>query len=404
MDTLRADRIGAYGYSAARTPALDELAAASLRFERAYAHSSMTLPSVASLLTGQLPAQHGVYANLGQLPDGVPTLATRLRGEGFATAAFVGTYALRPQRGLSRGFDRYTEEYFSAERVRAHPENPGELLTDQAIVWLRARDPVQRWFVWIHYQEPHGPYTPPHFVEPSGRGEEDLVLPLSRSQSGRGAIPRYQWLGHGRLAEYRARYDGEIAEVDHQLGRLLGALQAEGRLEESALIFTADHGEAFGEEGVFCAHGEGLGEALLRVPLLLRVPGEPGGVRRDVVRLVDVLPTALELLGLEAEPLPGESLLREVGDRQVVAQIDAFSGRWRSVREGDFKLVQEVSGRSVLSDLSAGEETPLGQEDERHRRLEDRLRRLAPWPPRIRERPQLSADERRALRALGYAD
>jgi arylsulfatase len=400
VDTLRADRLGAYGHARARTPAVDALAAASIRFERAYAHSSMTLPSMASLFTGQLPSSHGTFSNFGKLSAELPTLASRLSQAGFSSAAFVGSYALRPVRGLDRGFGRYTRQYGSRELVRELPENLAGELTDEAIAWLEARAPSERLFLWVHYQEPHGPYTPERFDPPVDDGR---VLPRSQSNSGQGAIPRYQWLGHGRSAEYEARYDGEVAEMDRQLGRLLDALRERGLFEESVVVFTADHGEAFGEDDLHFAHGEGLGEALLRVPLLLHVPGERAAVRGDAVRLIDVAPTALELLGLAAPELPGESLLRDVGDRPVVAQLVRADRRWRSILGSGFSLVEgsEPAGFEPLAQDAAAA-APAERARERQR-LAGELERLAPWPGRQGQEP-LSAEERSALEALGYVD
>jgi arylsulfatase len=400
VDTLRADRLGAYGWERARTPAIDALAAVSIRFDRAYAHSSMTLPSVASLFTGQLVSRHHIFSNFGMLSEDLPTLASRLSQAGFSSAAFVGSYALRPARRLDRGFARYTRRYASREHVRAQPENLAGPLTDAAIAWLAQRAPGERLFLWMHYQEPHGPYTPERFEPPV---DDERVLPRGPTNSGQGAIPRYQWLGHGRAAEYEARYDGEVAEVDRQLGRLLDALRERGLFEESLVVFTADHGEAFGEEGLHFAHGEGLGEALLRVPLLLHVPGEPAAVRGDAVRLIDVAPTALALLGLPAPDLPGESLLRDVGDRPLVAQVVRADRRWRSIRGSGFSLV-EGSGPAGFEPLAADAAALADPERARAReRLSGELERLAPWPGRQTQEP-LSAEERRALEALGYVD
>ncbi|UCE86950.1 MAG: sulfatase, partial [Deltaproteobacteria bacterium] len=401
VDTLRADRLGAYGYGAARTPELDALSDRSIRFERAYAHSSMTLPSIATLLTGRLPAEHGVEKNGIRLNDRWPTLATRLREAGFATAGFIGNFTLRPANNLSRGFDRYTRDYGGRESNRGTPENLGATLNEQAIAWLDARDRSRPFFLWIHYQEPHGPYTPSSYDEVAA-AEPGVVLAQSPSQSGRGAIPRYQWLGHGRLSEYSARYDGEVSDVDLHLGRLVRALEERGLLEDTLLVFTADHGEAFGEENLYAAHGEGLGEALLRVPLLLRVPGVEPAVRRDVVRLLDVAPTVLELLRVEAPDLPGESLLRASGDRPVVAQVRSVGARWRSARDGDFRLVESKSGRMELTRLR-GEASP--EEEQRARdSLAALLERDAPWIAETTPTRPLTSAEREALQALGYLD
>jgi arylsulfatase A-like enzyme len=392
VDTLRADRVGAYGYARAGTPALDALARESLLFERAFSHASITFPSVASLLTGRLPAQHGVFGNGGSLPEGLPTLGTLFRAAGFRTAAFIGNYALRPSRRLDRGFEQYTHEYTSFEGVREeHPENRAALLTDQAIAWLAERRPEERLFLWVHYQEPHGPYEPPDFEPPlDGQG---LELPESATNSGFRAIPRYQWLGHGRLAEYEARYDGEIRETDRQLARLLAALRARSVLEEGALLFTADHGEAFGEDEIYCAHAANLGDALLHVPLLLRLPGRAAERRADRVRLCDVVPTVAELFDLAAGELPGRSLLADLGDRHVVSQIGRDpSSRWRSLRIG--------AGELVEWDEHGQRKRGLAAED--LARAAQLLDALAPWPEDGAD--DVTEEERRLLKALGYGD
>lgn len=394
VDTLRADRLGAYGYAEAATPNIDALAREALRFDRAYAHSSMTLPSIASLLTGVLPAEHGIYSNHGALKAETRTLAERVHEADFDTAAFIGSFALRPNRRLSRGFDRYTRDFADEEAVRKHPENHARRLTDEAIAWLDRRDPAGRFLLWIHYQEPHGPYTPPTFRPAPAGGP---VLPRSESVSGRGAIPSYQWLGHGRLAEYEARYDGEIAEVDRQLGRLLQDLRKRALLDRSVVAFTADHGEAFGEDDLYCAHSEGLDETLLRVPLLLRAPGVDAGVRSDVVRLVDLAPTLLSLLGLDAQELPGRSLLAPAGDRPVVAQLVRRGERWRSLRDRGFELRESGTGARITP-LAVGETAAPAEVGALHAELE----RLAPWPTLV---PVItSPEEADALRAMGYVE
>jgi arylsulfatase len=392
VDTLRADRIGAYGYPSAATPQIDALAADSIRFDAAFAHSSMTAPSIASLITGRLPRSHGVVDNQRNLPEGLPTLASILQRAGFATGAFIGNYTLRRSKGFQRGFSTVTRGFRAREIVRQHPENLAASLTDRAIAWLDSRDAEQRIFLWVHYQEPHGPYTPPDFRAPETPGSS---LPRNDTNSGRGGIPKYQWLGHGHSAEYLARYDGEVAEVDRQLGRLLSHLESTGILDESVLVFTADHGEAFGEDDLWFAHGEGLGEVLLRVPLLLRIPGLAPEVRQDVVRLVDVLPTLVESLGGVAPDSDGRSLLDRSGERAVVAQVVD----WRSYRVGELELLQQ--GESAPQLVRAGDLDDQAQ----GRALGELSAKLAEMSS-IPEAPpdSLSAEERNALRALGYVD
>ncbi len=404
VDTLRADRIGAYGYEAAKTPVIDALASESIRFEHAYSHASSTKPAVASLLTGRLAEEHGVYHNQGKLNPEVRTLAEQLSDNGFESAAFIGNFVLRRGYGLERGFTNYTDEFVSMELKRPMPENPAGLLVEDALAWVAAQPPDRRLFLWLHFLEPHGPYTPPDFERPPKIAGE-TELPESRSQSGHGAIPRYQWLGHGRLSEYRLRYDGEIAGVDRQLGTLLQGLRENGVLEDSALVFTADHGEAFGENDLYCAHGEGLDDVLLRVPLLLRLPGRPSAVRSDRVRQIDVMPTLLEVLGIESPELPGETVLRDRGDRRLVSQTVNFRQRraWRGLRDDGFEIVEEQGGASVIRRTTSD---PLAREKSIPTEVQDRmtaeLERESGWREigAVRLRPK----EKKALRALGYVE
>lgn len=401
VDTLRADRIGAYGYAESSTANLDALAAESVRFERAYSHSSKTVPSVASLVTGHLPGKHGIFDNGGRLPTELPTLALRLQADGFDTAAFIGSYALRPSRGFDRGFNYFTTEYGATEKVRSHPENLAGPLTDDAIEWISGRNPDRQLFLWVHYQEPHGAYTPPSFIAPGDR-DDGLVLQMNDTNSGKGGIPKYQWLGHGRLSEYEARYDGEISEFDRHLGRLLQALSDLGILDQSVLVLTADHGEAFGEEGIYCGHGEGLGEVLLHVPMLLRLPDKVAAVRGDRVRLIDVSRTFLEVLKIDAKGFQGSSLLNEIGDRPLAAQVHRDGRHWRSYLDGEYEMRQVSGGRPILH---GNPELPKESADSIVRQLQVSLRAAAPWPnARDVKMESLSAEEKEALRAMGYIE
>ncbi len=399
IDSLRTDRLGVYGYTEASTPHFDALSDESIRFNNGFSHSSTTFPSISTLFSGRPPADHGIFNNGGEFPKRLPTLATLLHEADFETAAFVGSYALRPNRELDRGFDSYTQEFLTTEAVRPHPENHAGSLTDEAIAWLASRDPTHRLFLWIHYQEPHGAYTPPSFREPA-EDDDGLVLEPSPTNSGKGAIPKYQWLGHGRLSEYEARYDGEITEFDRHLGRLVDTLETTGILDRSIVVLTADHGEAFGEEDLYCAHSEGLNEVLLRVPLLVRIPGHPPEVRTDTVRLIDVPRTILETLSIDANVFQGHNLLQMIGDRPVVAQVTHRGRHFRSYRNGDYELRQASGERPKLH-----ARTGLSAEgnDAVFVRMERDLRKLAPWPMQLEQEP-LSQEERDALRAMGYLD
>ena len=320
VDTLRADRIGAYGSDRGLTPNIDALARESRVFTAAYAPTSHTLPSVSALLTGLYPQQVGIRNNESTLPDSVPTLAKVFRARGWRTEAVVSNWVLREDAGLAAGFDRYDDSMPQLEATRPLPERIAADTTDAALDALArcTRDSDVECFLWVHYQDPHGPYTPPEgrrarYLErereaPDGR----RLLPVLTGPFGVGGIPSYQYFeGEREVAFYRAGYDAEIAYLDEEVGRLLAALPERDLASRSVVVFTADHGEALGEGDYWFAHGEFLSEVLVRVPLLIRVPGAPPSERSDVVSLVDLYPTLLGLFfGTTPDPrAPGRHLL-----------------------------------------------------------------------------------------------
>lgn len=284
IDTLRADRLGYTGWTAASTPALDELAASGVIFEDAVASAPVTLPAHATILTGLYPPAHGSLNN-GRypLPPDVPTLAGMLRERGYETGAVVASFMLHRKYGLARDFDDY-DDRFRALRSKdvVHLERPAEVVTDRALDWLRGRSGESPFFLWVHYYDPHAPYeAPPPF------GARFATSP----------------------------YDGEIAYTDQEVGRLLAGLGEIGANERTLVVFTADHGEALGDGGEK-THGILLRDSTLRVPLVLAAPGMlPSGRRvSGVVSQADIVPTVLELVGGSAPPdLDGESLLGMIG-------------------------------------------------------------------------------------------
>ena len=288
VDTLRADALGCYGRSDARTPWIDRIAADGVRFETARAHNVVTLPSHANLLSGQYPLRHGVRDNTGfRFPAERATLATILREKGWRTGAFVSAFPLDSRFGLDRGFEVYDDRLGGTDTSAfAMPERPGTETVRAALRWI---DSVrgQRWLAFVHLYEPHFPYEPPAALA-----------------SSLGAAP----------------YQGEVAAADAALAPLLEPLLAAAGTGRMLVVFTSDHGESLGEHGEV-THGIFAYEATLRVPLLLRAPGLlPAEVVRTPVRHVDVLPTVLDLLGLEApHDLPGRSLLPLVAGQDDAA-------------------------------------------------------------------------------------
>lgn len=313
IDTLRADSVGAYGATAARTPALDGLARDGVRFEHAWATAPITLPSHASLFTGRYPPAHGARHNGMMLNTAIPTLAETLSAAGFDTAAFVSAFPLDKRFGLARGFALYDDQLPRTDQGLVLNERPGSATVDRALAWLRSRG-ESRLFLWVHLFEPHAPY--------------------GNSSAG------------GSLAE---RYASEVTAADAEVGRLLAGLG--DRAAETLVIAAADHGEAFGEHGEQ-GHSIFVYDTTLRVPLLLRGPGVPRGVvAPDEVSLADVVPTVTALLGLPPGPVgEGISLIPAIkGDRLPRRALYAesfapfFDFGWaglRSVRDDGWKYIE----------------------------------------------------------------
>jgi choline-sulfatase len=324
IDTLRADRVGAYGWRAARTPAIDALAARGVRAERAYATAPITLPSHASLLTGVYPARHGARHNGMRMKASVPTLAEMLRARGFATGAFVAAFPLDRRFGLDRGFDVYGDTLPRGADGRPRNERSGQAVVDEALAWVaKTSAPGGRpLFLWVHLFEPHAPY------------EADASMGVGgHSVVGRGVSERY---------------DDEIARADRQVARIVDAFAA--RRASTAFIVTADHGEAFGEHGEV-GHSLFVYDSTLRVPLILAGPGIDSGDRPYVdqrpVSLVDIVPTVIHLVGLPPVEVNGLSLLplsaeqrgRELYAESFAPLLDFGWSPLRTVRDGADKYI-----------------------------------------------------------------
>jgi arylsulfatase A-like enzyme/Flp pilus assembly protein TadD len=276
IDTLRADRLPAYGYTKVRTPNIDALAARGTTFERAYSHAPQTLPAHASLLSGELPFEHGVRDNVGfTVKPGQWFIQSALQGRGWPTAAFVSAYVMRAAVGLNQGFDTYDSELppASGERTIGRVQRDGDATLAAAEKWLQAPDRKKPFFLFLHFYEPHKPYAPP---------------------------PRF--------ASYDP-YDGEIAYVDEVLGRLFERLRALDLYDRSTIVLLSDHGEGLGDHGEQ-EHGLFLYNATIQVPLIVKLPGQDRARRVAApVQHVDIVPTILDLAGAPARAgIRGRSL------------------------------------------------------------------------------------------------
>ncbi len=316
VDTLRPDRLGCYGFPLDTSPALDRFAKKALVFEKAYANAPSTCPSLASLMTSLMPAEAGVYSNMHRLNPGVPTLAQFLAKRGFETAAFVSNFVISKGTGFERGFELYNDTLPNREPKRAHiAERTAKDTTAAVLKWL-TNGPEEPFFLWVHYQDPHGPYMPPASYENLFLDKQDLPqkkLAKNKDNKGIGGIPLYQQLDHlNDLRSYAARYLGEIRYFDDSFARLEAYLESSGLYGRSLVVFSADHGEGMGEHDYFFAHGEYLYENQIRVPLMMRIPGRAPARIEGTAALADLYPTLLHLLGFEApRHVKGVNLLEE---------------------------------------------------------------------------------------------
>jgi arylsulfatase A-like enzyme/Flp pilus assembly protein TadD len=385
IDTLRADHVGCYGAEGAATPTLDGLAARGVRFETAVSPAPITLPSHATLLTGQDPPRHGARHNGHfSLRADVPTLAEALRSAGFATSAFVSAFVLDGRFGLARGFDLYDDRLglaTSAGMAVGVESRSADRSVDAALAWLDGAP--DRFFLWLHLYDPHADHAPPE--------------PWATRFAGR-------------------PYDGEIAFADAELGRLLAGIAERFGEGGTLVVATSDHGESLGEHGEQ-THSFSVYDATQRVPLLMAGPGLPRGrvVTAPIARLADVAPTVLALAGLPAlAETDGESLLPAIEGRDaaprvawvetLATQLDFGWSPLLGVRTATHKYVR--APRPELYDIAADPNELVNRaadEPERVAELDALVTARAGAGSRAAQR-SVSDEERSRLAALGYVE
>jgi arylsulfatase len=417
VDTLRLDRLGAYGSPFGLTPAIDGVAATSVRFTAAYAPAPFTLASMAAFMTGRYPEEIGVVANDTVVPPNVTTLAGWLKARGWRTGAVVSNVALHARSGISSGFYYYDATFPQREAVRRLPERTATDTTTVALAMLKrlAAQPSAPVFLWVHFQDPHGPYIPPddfrerHLAAEQRAPDGARRLAASDSDRGFGAIPHYQFQpGHDDVAYYRAGYDGEVAYMDRELGRLLAELPLHLPPAETVVVFTADHGEGLGEDDYWFAHGEYLSPPLVHVPLLVRIPGRRASVRDDVVSLVDVFPSLARLLGVDVPPdvrgrdlfAPGAAAAQ--GFAYLASLRESTVPRFGFVRRGVRYVVSLESGAAMNGLTPARDGSGPDDRAALSAELNAFRRSLGSGLPPVEQ--MLSAPEREGLRALGYLE
>lgn len=283
VDTLRADRLGCYGYEHNTSPHIDGFVKNGVLFEDAMCNIPLTTPSFASLFTSKYPHQVGAIRNGIPMVDGVKTLASLFKENGYYTAAILSNWPLKAHlSNLQQGFDLYEDNFEQKRYLFVNDERDAKTVSDLALAWLDEK-PHEPFFAWIHYSDPHAPYV----------RHKKFVFSDEYTDS--------------------ANYDSEVAYTDHHIGRLIDKIESMGLLENSLIIFTADHGESLGEHN-YTGHGRKVYQPGMRIPLAVMGPGIPSGKRENsMVQLLDLAPTTLAYAGIEIpEDMLGKNLLPSI--------------------------------------------------------------------------------------------
>ncbi len=428
VDTLRADRLSSYGYPRRTSPTIDRLAAEGVRFDQAIVQWPKTGPSFASIFTGTYPKDHRLIPRVGiPVPSSYRMLAEVLLAQGYSTHAVVSNAALAKDFSFDQGFTSYVESW-KREPTGDNPDNTGAShVTALALARASRLRPDEPFFLWVHYLDPHFPYSPPGEWSDLFQGDEwfdpteRILIDLDHPNRRTGGIgQRFVLDDRDEMAFYSARYDAEIAYADAQIEVLLKKMTELGLLRDTLTVVTSDHGEAMGERRYYFDHGPVGYETALRVPLIFHFPGVLSPrVDRNPVEVLHLAPTLLQVAGVPLENdswRQGRSLIpRLLGSSEVAAESTlayAQAERHLVVRDRQFKFLRRPGG-AMLFDLvgDPGESVDVGEEYPKERR---RLRKaLTRW--RKAERFELAVDTNgldgstgveaeteQQLRALGY--
>lgn len=379
IDTLRPDRLGCYGSPYLKTPTIDDLAKDSVLFERAFAHTPLTLPSHANILLGLTPLEHGVHDNgFFRVPETYPTMATVLKESGYSCGAFIGAFPLDARFGLNRGFDIYDHGYRSDSGLDfKFAERKAEEVISSALDWLKKQ--WAPWFLWVHCFDPHQPYEPPPPF--SEKYKTDL-------------------------------YSGEVAYTDFALAPLFDYLKNSGQYDNTVIILTGDHGQSLGEHGE-ATHGYFAYNSTLWVPLIIKAPGfKPAKINTSVCH-ADLLPTLCELLNKPSPAqLAGQSLVPLMKGKKLAPRKIYFESLYAYYRRGWAPLRGFIEDNRKFIDSPIPELYDLKKDFGETKNLatasisreKEELNRLLKEARTVAGRPSLKLDalSREKLASLGY--
>lgn len=400
VDTLRADRLGSYGYPLDTTPNLDIFAEEALLFEDCVTEIPLTGPSFGAMLTSRYPRTTGATRNGLPVPDAYPTVPEFFQLAGYQTFCVQSNWTLKRRlSGLSRGFDIYDDDFHRRRWGFIKSERRADEVTEIALDWLAARDPDRPFFAWIHFSDPHAPYRHNRGYNPSGQAIWRMRQP----------------------DRVRAKYDSEVAYTDAHIGKILEALPE----ENTFVLFVSDHGEGLLEHD-YIGHGRRVYHTEMQIPLIIRGPGIEAGRTRRPARGLDIGPTLLGLAGLDVLPgMEGVDLLNSTVSNPRERVFETYGGAVPNL-PGARALMADAGPlrQAIVHDgwkLIDGGQTPQlfnieqdpGETENLAAREPERLAklraRLAAWNERNphasrTDGPELSREDVEALRALGYID
>lgn len=393
IDALRADHLGAYGYTKDTSPRIDELAGTATLFENASSQSPSTIPSVLQMMTSK-------YTRAGINPKSTVTLPQVLAKDGYRTAAVVENPFF--EFGSGKGLATIFQEFYRNGLLDVHFEQqlwktntPADVITMQAIRWLKQRDSSKPFFLWLHYFDPHDPYLPPF---PGG----PRILGPIRNNPVTGDIRRFINRkdfkpGEAEIRFWTELYDAEIRYVDRSLGDFLDFLRAEKLFDPSLLVLSADHGEGLHEHGSW-THSSTLFNSEIHVPLLIKYPSQNKGERVvEPVQSIDIFPTIVETVGVKADVLPALQG-RSLRTGRTGLAFAKWEG-WEMARNRNWKFINR-RGKKMLFDLSqdpAELQNLYESQPQMRNQLEQALRER--FDPGVVEEDEATLER---LRQLGY--
>ena len=417
IDALRADHMGCYGYYRNTSNCIDKIANKSIIFDNVVTPRPKTTASLASMLTGLYPYRTGIRDLTGPLQEEI-NLPSILKQNGYITAAFVSNWVLRSERsGFNQYFDHYDEQFTQSELNRGNVyERTAEQTNIKVFEWLK-QNYSQKFFLWIHYNDPHGSYYPPKDYRNIFSSSKRNMIPLSR-------VPEYQVLpeayvdGNNTDANYYIdQYDNEIYYTDNQIGELYKELETLKLLSRSIIIITSDHGESLGEHIYYFVHGNQVYEDTCRIPLIVSLPGQNKSKNIDsLVSIMDVFPTILDLLEIDnIMNIDGVSLVPLMDGSVNQVRKEVFIERYldneydqlaiRTDKEKLIKRGEQYEEYDLENDIS--ELNPHGLNDEKKAVLKEKLLRflhISTTSKKQLKKMTVSERDLANLRALGYAE